>query len=87
MGLFHDPQVGAPLPGAALAELQAVYKTKRLVERVARETEAAENRKRFIPNEISDAMSDGDIKALRQGQERDLAFLFVDVRRLTAMAE
>lgn len=109
--LFHDPQVGAPLPGAALAELQAVYslpptlmrlimllgmalvigtavyKTKRLVERVARETETAENRKRFIPNEISDAMSDGDIEALRQGQERDLAVLFVDIRGFTAMAE
>ena len=109
--LFHDPQVGAPLPAPALAELQAVYslpptmmrlvmllglalvigtavyKTKRLVDRVARETEIAENRKRFIPNEISDAMSDGDIEALREGQERDLAVLFVDIRSFTAMSE
>jgi adenylate cyclase len=109
--LFHDPQVGVPLPDPALAELQAVYslppsvmrlvmlfgialvigtavyKSKRLVERVARETETAENRKRFIPNEISDAMSDGDIEALREGQERDLAVLFVDIRRFTAISE
>jgi adenylate cyclase len=65
----------------------AVYKTKQLVERVGRETEIAENRKRFIPNEISNAMSDLDIEALRLGRETDLAVLFVDIRGFTAMAE
>jgi adenylate cyclase len=109
--LFHDPQVGVPVPNAALSELQAVYslpltvmrllmliamagvigtavyKSKKLVERVGQETETAENRKRFIPNEISDAMSDLDIEALRVGRETDLAVLFVDIRGFTAMAE
>lgn len=75
------------LLGMALVIGTAVYKTKRLVERVARETETAENRKRFIPNEISDAMSDGDIEALREGQETDLAVLFVDIRSFTAISE
>jgi adenylate cyclase len=109
--LFHNPQVGVPVPDAALIELQslyslppilirlimliamagligiAVYQTKKLVERVGRETETAENRKRFIPNEISDAMSDLDIEALRVGKETDLAVLFVDIRGFTALAE
>ena len=66
------------LVGLAVVIGTAVYKSKRLVERVARETETAENRKRFIPNEISDAMSDEDIESLRQGHERDLAVLFCD---------
>lgn len=65
----------------------AVYKTKMLVERVGRETETAENRKRFIPNEISNAMSDLDIEALREGKETDLAVLFVDMRGFTALVE
>jgi len=32
----------------------AVYRSKRLIETVARETEIAENRKRFLPTELSD---------------------------------
>ena len=75
------------LVGLAVVIGTAVYKSKRLVERVARETETAENRKRFIPNEISDAMSDEDIESLRQGHERDLAVLFVDIRGFTTLAE
>lgn len=65
----------------------AVYKSKQLVERVGRETETAENRKRFLPNEISDTMSDLDIEALRLGKETDLAVLFIDIRGFTALAE
>ena len=50
------------LVGLAAVIGTAVYRSKHLVERVARETETAENRKCFIPNEISDAMSDEGVE-------------------------
>jgi len=65
----------------------AVYRSRKLIETVARETELAENRKRFLPDEISDSMSDENIEALRQGEERDVAVLFADIRGFTAMSE
>ncbi|MEL6751919.1 MAG: adenylate/guanylate cyclase domain-containing protein [Pseudomonadota bacterium] len=65
----------------------AVYRSKRLIETVAKETEIAENRKRFLPNEISNAMSDENLKALRLGEERDIAALFVDIRGFTGISE
>ena len=65
----------------------AVYRSKRLIETVARETEIAENRKRFLPNELSNAMSDENLNALRLGEEKDIAVLFVDIRGFTSISE
>lgn len=65
----------------------AIYRSRRLIETVARETEIAENRKRFLPNEISDAMSDEGLSALRLGEERDIAVVFIDIRGFTGIAE
>ncbi len=64
----------------------AVVRSRRLVETAARETEMAENRKRFLPAEISSRMRDGDLDLMRSGEERDLAVLFVDIRSFTALS-
>ena len=74
---------------AAMAFLigTAVYRSRRLIETVARETEIAENRKRFLPDEISDAMSDEKLIALRLGEERDIAVVFIDIRGFTSITE
>lgn len=65
----------------------AVFRSRRLIERVARETEVAENRKRFLPAEISDSMSDEKLDALRLGEERKVAVLFADIRDFTSISE
>lgn len=65
----------------------AVVRSRRLVEAVARETEMAENRKRFLPTEIAARMSDADLEQMRSGEERDLAVLFVDVRDFTPLSQ
>jgi adenylate cyclase len=65
----------------------AVYRSKRLIETIARETEVAENRKRFLPNELSNAMTDENLNALRLGEDRDVAVLLVDIRGFTGISE
>lgn len=65
----------------------AVYRSKRLIETVAKETEIAENRKRFLPNEISNSMSDENLNTLRLGEEKDIAVLFADIRGFTGISE
>ncbi len=65
----------------------AVYRSKRLIETVAKETEIAENRKRFLPNEIANSMSDENLNTLRLGEEKDIAVLFADIRGFTGISE
>ncbi len=65
----------------------AVYRSKRLIETVAKETEIAENRKRFLPNEISNSMSDENLNTLRLGADKDIAVLFADIRGFTSISE
>lgn len=65
----------------------AVYRSKRLIETVAKETEIAENRKRFLPNEISNSMSDENLNTLRLGEEKEIAVLFADIRGFTGISE
>ncbi len=64
----------------------AVSRSRNLIEAVAKETELAENRKRFLPSEISNRMTDNDLDTLRMGEERELAILFVDIRGFTAIS-
>ncbi|MDJ0613746.1 MAG: adenylate/guanylate cyclase domain-containing protein [Rhizobiaceae bacterium] len=83
------PNIMRLLMLTALAMLigTAIYRSKRLVETVARETEVSENRKRFLPNEIAGNMSDENLSELRLGRERDIAVLFADIRGFTSISE
>jgi adenylate cyclase len=65
----------------------AVYRSRRLIETVAKETEIAENRKRFLPDEISNSMSDEGLNTLRLGEEKEIAALFADIRGFTSISE
>lgn len=65
----------------------AIYRSRRLIEAVALETEIAENRRRFLPSQISSNLTDEKLDSLRSGEERDLAVLFADIRSFTSMSE
>ena len=63
-----------------------VWRSRRLVERVARETEEAENRRRFMPSEL-DRLDDTALAELRRGRERETVVMFVDLRGFTARTQ
>jgi len=65
----------------------AIYRSRRLIEKVAHETEIAENRRRFLPSQISSNLTDEKLDSLRSGEERELAVLFADIRSFTHMSE
>ena len=50
----------------------AVWRSNRLVREVARETELAENQKRFLPRELLDRVDDDGMRSLRAGEERHI---------------
>ncbi|MEM9733850.1 MAG: adenylate/guanylate cyclase domain-containing protein [Pseudomonadota bacterium] len=65
----------------------AIWRSRRLMERIATETEALHDRNRFLPRELTEALDDGDLERLRRGEERDAVILFVDMRDFTGLSE
>lgn len=65
----------------------AVYRSRRLVLRVAKEVEDADNLRRFLPGELSADLSDEALRDLRTPQKRNVAILMMDLRRFTEMTE
>ena len=65
----------------------AVYRSRKLIETVARDTEIAVNRNRFLPSGLSEVMTDENLESLRSGEERELAVMFVDIRGFTQFSE
>jgi len=70
----------------AIAAL-SVWRGRLLLNDIALETEIRVNQTRFMPDELSDQMTDGDIERLRAGRLAELAIMFVDIRGFTAMSE
>ncbi|MEN0041133.1 MAG: adenylate/guanylate cyclase domain-containing protein, partial [Pseudomonadota bacterium] len=77
----------AMLSALALIIGIAVWRSNRLVREVARETEIAENRKRFLPRELVERVDDAGMQSLRTGEERYVVAMFVDIRGFTALSE
>lgn len=71
----------------ALVVGTAVYRSRRLVLRVAKEVEDADNLRRFLPGELSADLSDEALRDLRTPQRRDVAILMMDLRGFTEMTE
>jgi adenylate cyclase len=71
----------------ALLVAIAVYRSRKRIETVARDTEIAVNRDRFLPSGLSDIMTDDKLESLRSGVERDLSVMFVDIRGFTQLSE
>ena len=64
----------------------AIMRSRRLMESIAHELEESHNRNRFLPRELKTKMSDYDVQTLREGSERDLVIMFVDVRGFTELS-
>lgn len=71
----------------ALVVGTAVYRSRRLVLRVAKEVEDADNLRRFLPGELRADLSDEALRDLRTPQRRDVAILMMDLRGFTEMTE
>ena len=65
----------------------SVYRSRRLVIRVAHEVEDLENRKRFLPDELSMHLSDEALTKLREAEERNIVVVFCDIRGFTGLTE
>ncbi len=65
----------------------AVTRSRRLVYRIATETEQRLNLTRFLPPEIAGRMSDSGLAEMRAGQRRELVIMFVDLRGFTAFSD
>ncbi|MEL7465360.1 MAG: adenylate/guanylate cyclase domain-containing protein [Pseudomonadota bacterium] len=65
----------------------AVWRARRLLERVIAEAEARANLTRFLPEGVADDMSDEAVARLRAARRAMVGVLFIDIRGFTAMAE
>lgn len=65
----------------------AVWRARRLLERVIAETEARANLTRFLPEGVADDMSDEAVARLRQSRRASIGVMFVDIRGFTTLAE
>ncbi len=64
----------------------AIIRSRRLMESIAHELEERHNRDRFLPRELTTQMSDQDVQTLRQGSEREVVVMFVDMRGFTTLS-
>ncbi|MEL7100866.1 MAG: adenylate/guanylate cyclase domain-containing protein [Pseudomonadota bacterium] len=65
----------------------AVYRARRLVWDVAREVEASETLRRFLPGELSARLSDAALEDLRKPARQEITVLMIDLRGFTALTE
>ncbi|MGI9426182.1 MAG: adenylate/guanylate cyclase domain-containing protein, partial [Hyphomicrobiaceae bacterium] len=65
----------------------AVWRARRLLERVAREAEQRINLTRFLPHGIAHDMTDESMQRLRAGRHATVALMFIDIRGFTHLAE
>ena len=65
----------------------AVWGGRRLMSSIAAEAKIAANQKRFLPDELSNQMTDGGINRLRKGRIAELAIMFVDIHQFTELSE
>ncbi|MFK7836717.1 MAG: adenylate/guanylate cyclase domain-containing protein [Sulfitobacter sp.] len=65
----------------------AVYRSRRLVERVAKEVEDSSNLRRFLPGELRIDLSDEALQKLRVPQRREVAIAMIDLRGFTELSD
>lgn len=65
----------------------AVYRSRRLVERVAKEVEDASNLRRFLPAELQADLSDDALQKLRIPQRREVVIAMIDLRDFTELSD
>ncbi|WP_415919452.1 adenylate/guanylate cyclase domain-containing protein [Tateyamaria sp. SN6-1] len=65
----------------------AVYRSRRLVERVAKEVEDASNLRRFLPGELGADLSDDALQKLRVPQRREVVIAMIDLRGFTELSD
>ncbi|MEM1040012.1 MAG: adenylate/guanylate cyclase domain-containing protein [Pseudomonadota bacterium] len=65
----------------------AIWRSRRMMETIAQELEAAHNRNRFLPRELTNRLDDAELAKLREGQEREVVVMFVDLRGYTALSQ
>ncbi|QLC26437.1 adenylate/guanylate cyclase domain-containing protein [Parasphingopyxis algicola] len=65
----------------------SVWRGRRLLADIAEEAEIRANQKRFLPDELSNHMTDTDIEQMRAGRLAELVIMFVDIRGFTALSE
>jgi len=65
----------------------SVRRSRRLMEKVALETEQIENQKRFLPAELIDHLGGNDMLGVMETREEELTIMFIDVRGFTKLSE
>ena len=65
----------------------SIFRSRRLMEKVALEAEELENQRRFLPTEISSNLTDDELLSLREGRQSDVVVMFADIRDFTALSE
>ena len=65
----------------------AVYRSRKLVVRVAKEVEDSDNLRRFLPGELHNDLSNEALQKLRTPQRREVAVLMIDLRGFTELTE
>jgi adenylate cyclase len=71
----------------ALVVGTAVYRSRRLVVRVAQEVEDGDNLRRFLPDGLSSDLSNDALQKLRVPQRKEVAILMVDLRGFTELTD
>jgi len=65
----------------------AIWRSRRMMESIAQELETAHNRNRFLPRELTSQLNDQALDRLRQGEEREIVVMFIDLRGYTALSQ
>lgn len=65
----------------------AVYRSRNLVVRVAKEVEDSDNLRRFLPGELRNDLSNDALQKLRIPQKTDVAILMIDLRGFTELTD
>lgn len=65
----------------------AVYRSRRLALRVAKEVEDAENLRRFLPDELRANLSDQALAELREPKTRRIVVVMIDLRGFTELTD
>ena len=65
----------------------AISRSRSLMVRIANELEESQNRNRFLPQELTTHLTDEDIERLRNGRNREVVVMFVDMRGFTRLTQ